>query len=268
MTSSYRPFALVNGRWQPAPRSAHLVPPEPELRVLTWNVWFGDHMFAERAAALRSELARRRPHVVALQEVTGELLELLLAEPWLRSAYQISDVEMWQRYDIVMLARLPMRAVTSIELPTLMGRRLLVAELACGLAVGSVHLESMKTSTALRVEQLELIQPALTALGDAVFVGDMNFSPDDAAETSALDPAFLDVWPTLHPDEPGYTADSAVNHMRFMLKPSKSQKRIDRVFLHSTRWRASHIELVGAEPIDDEGTFASDHFGLEVTLRR
>jgi endonuclease/exonuclease/phosphatase family metal-dependent hydrolase len=43
--------------------------------------------------------------------------------------------------------------------------------------------------------------------------------------------------------------------------------RIDRVFARSRRWRPEAIELVGTAPIDRAGTFVSDHFGLEVTLR-
>jgi tyrosyl-DNA phosphodiesterase 2 len=266
--AAQRPFALVNGRWVAAPRGVAGTRELDELRVLTWNVWFGDHMFAERAAALRAELARRRPHVIALQEVTGELLEQLLDEPWLRAAYQVSDVELWQRYDVVALARVPIREVTALELPTEMGRRLIVLDLACGLAVGSVHLESMKPSSQARADQLAIIQPLLAAHGDAALVGDLNFSPADELETAALDPAFVDVWTALRPGEPGYTADGVANLMRYMLKPTGTQKRIDRVFLRGTSWRASAIELVGTAPIDGDGTFVSDHFGLEATLVR
>lgn len=257
-------YAYVSGQWQPAARAT---PCDPvDVCVLTWNVWFGDHMFEERRAALLRELDRRRPDVIALQEVTPELLEQLAAEPWVRSRYQLTDVELWQRYDIVMLSRLPIREVSSLELPTQMGRRLLVVELACGLAVASVHLESMKESIAAREAQLRLIQPYLAGLGpDTVFVGDMNFRPEDEIETSAIEPDYVDVWPALRPDDPGYTADSERNAMRYMLKPTLSQKRIDRVFVRG-RWRATGIELVGTLPIDDDGTFTSDHFGLAVDL--
>ena len=251
-----------------ASTSPPVEPDKPgELRVLTWNVWFGDHMFEERTAALVAELDRRRPDVIALQEVTPALLEHLAAEPWVRSRYQLSDVEMWQRYDIVMLSRLPVREVNVLELPTQMGRRLLCLELACGLAVASVHLESMKESIDARVSQLLGIQPYLRRLGaDSVLVGDMNFQPEDPRETAAIEPAFVDVWSALRPDDPGFTADSEANAMRYMLKPRLSQKRIDRVFVRGG-WRATAIELVGTSAIDDEATFTSDHFGLEVALR-
>lgn len=257
--------AFVGGEWEKAPRAAKTEP--TDVRVLTWNVWFGGHMFEERRAALMVDLERRKPDVIALQEVTKELLADLTAAPWVRKAYQLSDVELWQTYDVVLLSRLPIRRLTALALPTRMGRRLLVAELANGLVVGTVHLESMKESIQPRATQLGLIQPYLASLGgDAVLVGDMNFKPDDPVEQAALDPEFVDVWPALRWDDPGYTADSKINRMRFSLKPAMSRKRIDRVFLRSTRWQASAIELVGTEPIDADGTFTSDHFGLECSL--
>jgi tyrosyl-DNA phosphodiesterase 2 len=262
---AWKPFVLDGGEWKAAPR-ASADEPVP-LRVLTWNTWFGDHMFDERRAALLVELERRRPDVIALQEVTPELLGALADAPWVRHDYQLSEIELWQRYDVALLARVPIRRLTALDLPTQMGRRLLVAELACGLAVGTVHLESMKESSEPRARQLRLIQPYLAGLGDdTLLVGDMNFKPDDELETAALEPELVDVWPALHPDDPGYTADSEKNPMRFALKPKLSRKRIDRVFLRGRTWKPTAIELVGTSPIDADGTFISDHFGLEVTL--
>jgi len=262
-----RAHVFVGGEWT---RDARVPRPSPsaptDVRLLTWNVWFGGHMFDERRAALMADLERRRPDVIALQEVTADLLSDLVNARWVRAEYQLTDVELFQTYDVVVLSRLPIRRVTELLLPTRMGRRLVVAELACGLSVGTVHLESMKESVHPRATQLGLIQPFLAKLGDAVLAGDMNFKPDDPIETAAVDPTFVDVWPVLRPDDPGYTADSQINRMRFSLKPALSRKRIDRVFLHSTRWRPAAIELVGTEPIDADGTFTSDHFGLECTL--
>ena len=41
-------------------------------------------------------------------------------------------------------------------------------------------------------------------------MGDMNFAPDAPRENAALAPGLRDVWPALHPDEPGATVDSAL----------------------------------------------------------
>src|SRR5262249_9047735 len=117
-----------------------------------------------------------------------------------------------------------------------------------------------------RATQLRLIQPHLAQHGAAVLCGDMNFQPADPVETAAIDPAFVDVWPLLRAEDPGYTADSQINKMRYALKPAMSRKRIDRVFVPGTRWKPTAIELVGTEPIDGEGNFTSDHFGLSCTL--
>jgi tyrosyl-DNA phosphodiesterase 2 len=261
-------FAWHGGEWTATPHGRATPAPVTELRLLTWNVWFGGHMFEERRAALLAELERRQPDVICLQEVTVELLADLVGTKWIRAAYKLSDIELFQTYDVALLSRIPIRRLSALALPTRMGRRLLVAELACGLAVGTIHLESMKESTHARATQLALIQPYLAQLGEAVLCGDMNFKPDDAIETAALDPTFVDVWPALHPDDPGYTADSEINKMRYALKPAMSRKRIDRVFVHGSRWTPSAIELVGTEPIDSEGTFTSDHFGLACTLSR
>lgn len=255
-------FAYAGGEWKVSPRAPASAP--VDISLLTYNVWFGAHMFEERRVALLAELERRKPDVICLQEVTKELLDVLIDQPWM-TRYTCSDIELFQTYDVVILSKLPLKRLSALQLPTQMGRRLLVAELACGLSIGTVHLESMKQSTHPRAAQLRVIQPALAALGDSVLCGDMNFQPSDEIESAALDPAFIDVWPTLS-DDPGYTADSQINKMRFELKPTLSRKRIDRVFLHSQRWKASSIELVGTEPIDIDGTFPSDHFGLAATL--
>jgi tyrosyl-DNA phosphodiesterase 2 len=207
---TYAPQVFTAGSWGDAPLAARRAP--LDVRLVTWNVWFGGHMFDERRDALLAELQRRRPDVVALQEVTQELLAALLDEPWLRAAYQVSEREV-TAYDVVILSRLPIRRISGIALPTSMGRRLVVAELACGLAVATVHLESTREEAPTRAAQLAIVQPALAERhDDVVLVGDMNFTPDDAVENAALDPAFVDVWPALHADEPGYTVDTVVKH--------------------------------------------------------
>lgn len=261
---TFAPRRFTAGDWYDAPFVERSGP--VDVRLVTWNAWFGGHMFEERCDALLAELERRRPDVIALQEVTSALLRALLGAPWIRAAYQASQCEV-SSYDVVILSRLPIRRVAELELPTDMGRRLVVAELACGLAVATVHLESTQTEAGVRAAQLRVIQPALAAhYPDAVLVGDMNFRPGDPLENAALDPSFVDTWPALRPGEPGYTVDTEINTMRLQVRSTPTQKRIDRVFVRSARWRARTIELIGTRPIDPDGTFISDHFGLETAL--
>ena len=67
----------------------------------------------------------------------------------------------------------------------------------------------------------------------------------------------------LRPEEPGYTVDAVINSMRYQIKQKRTQKRIDRVLLRGVS--ADAIDLVGTSPIDIDGTFVSDHFGILVT---
>jgi endonuclease/exonuclease/phosphatase family metal-dependent hydrolase len=261
---TFAPQLFTAGSWDDAPHMAR--GDRIDVRLLTWNVWFGGHMFEERRDALLAELGRRRPDVIALQEVTQQLLVALLEEPWVRAGYQVSELHL-QSYDVVILSRLPIRRMAKISLPTNLGRRLLIAELTCGLTVATVHLESSREEAAARAVQLRIIQPALTdRYDDVVLAGDMNFMPGDAIENAVLDPTFVDVWPALHGDGPGYTIDTDINTMRIQVKSTPTHKRIDRVFLRSGHWRPGSIELVGTQPIDIDGTFPSDHFGLEAVL--
>ena len=246
------PLVFADGSWDDAPRVERSAP--VDVRLVTWNVWFGGHMFDERCEALLAELQRRRPDVIALQEVTHALFVALLHEPWVRAAYQISPRAM-RAYDVVILSRLPIRRIVEVALPTSMGRRLVVAELACGLAVATVHLESTREEATTRAAQLGIIQPALVdRYDDVVLVGDMNFKPGDPIENAALDPDFVDVWPALRPGEPGYTLDTDINTMMIHVNRPPVHKRIDRVFSRSARWRARSIELIGTQPIDIDGT--------------
>jgi tyrosyl-DNA phosphodiesterase 2 len=205
--------------------------------------------------------------VIALQEVTAPLLAAIHDEPWVRAGYQVSELDVLG-YDVIVLARVPIAEMRMLRLPTEMGRRLLVARLACGLDVATVHLESMRESDAQRAEQLRIIQPVLARESeDVVFLGDMNFEPDAPLENAELDPSFVDAWPLLRPDDPGYSVDSERNPMRRRVLGKETKKRIDRVFARTRRWRPEAIELLGTAPIDGADTFVSDHFGLEILLR-
>ena len=110
-----------------------------------------------------------------------------------------------------------MRALILHNLPSHMGRKLLVAELDAGpdrLVVGTVHLESLKHNRDVRAEQLAEIFPLLKAAGpDVVLTGDFNFCSSWAAENANLDPEFVDLWPALRGRAPGYTEDTDVNVM-------------------------------------------------------
>jgi tyrosyl-DNA phosphodiesterase 2 len=280
MPVELRPFVFdaPSGEWI-EDRAVHpAAAPPAAITVVTWNVWFAPYSFEARFRALLEGIRAQRPDVVCLQEIVADSLEMLLAEPWVRAGYRVSDASgaTFDSYGVVILSRLPVRALAVHELPSHMGRRLVVAELDVGgggLVVGSVHLESLKHNREVRAEQLQEIFLRLGAAGPhAVLTGDFNFCSSWAAENANLDPAFVDLWPALRGRAPGYTEDTGVNAMLWNVSMKEKKVRFDRVLLRSLggAWRPRSIELLGAAPIaaSSPDVFPSDHFGLAAVIER
>jgi tyrosyl-DNA phosphodiesterase 2 len=254
------------------PRSAPDAP--ASFSLATWNIWFGEYCFDERLRALLDELAGRSPDVICLQEVTTRALERILGEPWVRDGYVTSDAagETFDDYGVLMLSRLPIVAMSLHELPSHMGRRLLIADLTVAdraFVVATAHLDSKKTGSEQRAEQLASMLPLLRARGDEVLlVGDMNIAPT-SPENAAFDADFIDLWPLLRPRDEGCTVDTDANPMLLNIKQASKRVRYDRALLRSTggALRPTTIELLGTQPISPRSpdVLPSDHFGLLLT---
>lgn len=243
------------------------------LVLATFNVWFGDLNWQRRQDALLDELERVSPDVVGLQEVQPRFLRRLLEVDWVRRDYALSDV--WDStlgaYGVLLLSRLPVREFSLLDLPSQMGRRLLMADLELDgelLRVGSVHLESTAGQGLARGVQLEKIFPVLDEADSAVLMGDLNFDPSSEYEQGFLLESYQDAWSALHPDLPGWTEDTERNLLRQDKKSVEKQVRFDRILLRSERWRPVTMERLGLEPVghDLPRVFPSDHFGLTSTL--
>lgn len=158
---------------------------EGQLRIVSWNVWFDRHKFDERMKVLMAESIGEAPDVICLQEVVPRLAEAVRSCEALCSRYDVSPFSI-SNYGCLLLARKSLAArFSQHDFPTLMGRRLLVAQLAPGagsgvpaatpLAVATVHLESLGNGP-IRREQLKLAHRVLQATGGAaVLCGDFNF---------------------------------------------------------------------------------------------
>jgi tyrosyl-DNA phosphodiesterase 2 len=105
-------------------------------------------------------------------------------------------------------------------------------------------------------------------------MGDFNFCASWSEENDRIDPAYQDVWNLLRGDEPGYTENTSINRMRYLVKGKHKHVRFDRILLKSSApdsgWVASSIELLGTEPVSPEhqDVFPSDHFGLLCRISR
>lgn len=246
-----------------------------ELTVATYNVWFAEFWFRERCRAWLGIVKNCHADAIAVQEITPDSLALILQQDWVRENYFISDItgETVDPYGVVLLSRFPLHNLSLHRLPSTMYRQLIFADIFLNghpLKLASVHLESQKSSTAIRAEQLSLIFPQLETAPAAILMGDFNFCAT-WSENDHLDPRYVDLWAKLRPGEAGYTEDTDINLMRLEQKGKEKQVRFDRILLHTTKsaiWQPQSIELLGTKPIfpHNPHVFPSDHFGLVARL--
>jgi endonuclease/exonuclease/phosphatase family metal-dependent hydrolase len=271
--------------------------------LLSYNVWFDEYEKERRAASLFALIAAARPAVVALQEVTPSFLALLLKEDWAqhRYAFSTTDVRMdsctggVSPYGSLLLVAKSLKPVfRAIELPTIMGRALVLAYLTlpsgAQITAATVHLESL-SSQPVREQQLRKIARVLSG-APAVLCGDFNFdarrnwsdaysSVEDGLglETrrdneclAEILTGWVDMWAAQHPTEHGFTFDSESNPNAKRSVPrhgemtyTYEQMRYDRVMVGPGLLSAAAdatIELVGVESDKSIGCHISDHFGL------
>lgn len=263
---------FIDGKW-----TEDFVPVQAaemnELRLASFNVWFGELAWTKRQDAMLSLLKERELHFIAFEEVTPRFLERLLQVNWIRDEYTLSDI--WGTtlgaYGVLMLSKVPMKNLFMVDLPTQMGRRLLCADLAINgstLRVGAVHLESRRSEGIMRGLQLETIFPILIESPQSVLMGDFNFCHTNELEENRLPKTHQDVWPALC-DTPGWTMNSELNHMFSDYKGRQEQARYDRFLLAKKGpWQPRKIELLGTKPINASNPriYPSDHFGLFIEL--
>ncbi|NEQ99600.1 MAG: endonuclease/exonuclease/phosphatase family protein [Cyanothece sp. SIO2G6] len=264
-------------RWEPLSdielELSNPIDSRPSLTVATFNIWFSDYYFEERCAATLGLLQEKRPDIIVLQEVTPEFWEQVLRSPWIQQEYQLSDIQgdSVNPYGVLIMSRVPICDWQIVPLPSEMGRHLVLASSFLNhamLTFASVHLESLDRAQT-RSEQLTQIFSKLAPESHVIVAGDFNFC-SSSEENQQLDPSYQDVWPLLHPAEPGFTEDTAINTMRLLYKRKQKQVRFDRMLLRSPSpgWQADAIALLGTEPISSATPylFPSDHFGLMGTF--
>lgn len=216
------------------------------LRVVTQNLWFDSHQREARMQAHAAHWQVALPDIIAVQEATLACLRTLL--PLVSNFHSTVSLEssaQWQ--GVAVFSRHKPEQVEMLPLPGEMGRRLLRVRWE-GLELGVVHLESTASAGPTRAAQLAAVFSRLTG-PDSLLVGDFNFC-STSAENSQLPSDYTDLWPALHPGEPGWTLDPQANPL---LKGSR-QARYDRMLLRSSNWRCRSLEL--------SRSGGSDHFGL------
>jgi len=271
----------LSGRFDPSRQAWSLVEPQrhnltpDHLRVVTFNTWFGDHHTKARYTALLDILRHTDADIIGLQEVTPELLALILEQDWIRQNYLCSDVlgVTCGSYGVLLLSRWPVEAMAHVMLPSHMNRKLLLATYQFhreAFQVGVVHLESMASSAPQRLAQLAVINPIMTRTAHALLIGDYNFCARKDPERHHVDPSLRELWPMLHPNAPGFTEDTTRNIMRLRIKGREKHVRFDQMRLRTTSrgWTPREMTLLGTHPLAPElpEVWPSDHFGVQATI--
>ncbi|MBD2340262.1 DUF504 domain-containing protein [Calothrix sp. FACHB-156] len=229
----------------------------------------------KRLPAIVEQLRQCNADIIAIQEATPALLELLLSQTWVRNYYisESSTAETVRPYGNLLLSRLPF---TLVEHQFSGHKRVLVGSCEINgqlLHIAVVHLTSDYAQNALEKRQYQLatIVGYLQKLpGNSLIVGDFNTRGNEQEEilTGA---GYVDIWQQLHPHAAGYTFDPERNSLAALMSLKGVPVRLDRILLQSQNhdWQTQSIDLFACEPIaDTEGKiYPSDHFGLRAVLK-
>eukprot|EP01114_Cavostelium_apophysatum_P013748 TRINITY_DN3400_c0_g1_i1.p1 TRINITY_DN3400_c0_g1~~TRINITY_DN3400_c0_g1_i1.p1 ORF type:complete len:372 (+),score=45.41 TRINITY_DN3400_c0_g1_i1:150-1265(+) len=280
-------YSLQEGDWVQGPTTLTDELSPTELRIATYNIWFGARKdsFEEktkvRALAMLEELRKESPHIISLQEMTKPILMLVLEQEWIRKDYWITDgmkLNNFHRgYGAIMLSNLPYKQINLQDLPSQLGRKAIRADFVLGgekFCVVNTHLESYPTDFVTRQQQLRVISRITTpkVCPQTLIMGDFNFESEQERPKLINSSYYVDTWQFLHPSDPGYTFDTEKNLLAKKTASEESsvqQKRLDVMLLHSegNKWSPTHADLIGTEPISSNPElFPSDHFGLVATF--
>ena len=280
---------------QEAPKAASSGPLLSELKMLSYNLWFAPDAQEVRMAAVGDIITRHQPHVVAFQEVTFEMEQMLRRGAWWQQ-YSLSPSGDSSYYTLLGVRKQQTGGggAEFTRLPfgnSAMGRDLLSTVFGVGgaarVCVATSHLESFinagRTSSKERLEQMRVATTALERRHgsqgvDVIYGGDMNW--DDAEEgrlSGRLPGGWQDAWAVLHGEQGGFTYDGVVNPML----NNRIRKRLDRFVCRLHAYELARVEMLGTEKLPGKEftreykggvklvpVVPSDHFGLLLTLRR
>ncbi len=268
--------------WVPA-TAGSARPVKDALTLVTYNLLFDlyepEKLATEiRVSAILSHLREADADLMALVEVTPTILEQLLADPWIRERYFISDLPegpSLRPYGQVLMARAPMQ----VHFHGLSGHKRLVAATlhlaGLELCVVAIHLSSNRVEHphAIRAAEFEQVctwlDEQIVDTDATLVLGDFNVDTGelDAAFTRA---GFVDLWPAVYPDDPGHTFHPDHNALAAFSSRTQRPRRLDRCLLRSASAQLTPIDvaLIGTQPLPEvvpgavTPLYPSDHYGL------
>jgi poly(A) polymerase len=246
-------------------------PPSPRFTALTLNVQRSAARADLRGPALLALLAESDADVVALQEVSPWVLDLLDDTGWVLEhgyAAVAGDGRPLAEGGVVLLSRHP---VLDAEVLAIGRHGALAAELLVHdtpVTVVAVHLASPLGHGDVRARQLVEVFARASVSPDSLVLGDFNFGDGERPESSTLPPEYTDAWLILRPGDPGYTWDRERNPWAFENSfDGEESRRLDRILVRGGLLAPTDVELVADTPLADD-RFPSDHFGVRTVFRK
>jgi len=150
---SFRPFQYSNSnrRWERCGDSlGNSSFPKRELTILSYNVWFDPANAINRMNSIGKIIEEVNPDLIALQEMTPYLCQLLFCQPWV-SSYCVSDYlgtelgkvnDQW-RYGNIVLSKVLFHELLLRDFPSEQSRKALWGSVMVDnsqLTLGTFHL--------------------------------------------------------------------------------------------------------------------------------
>ena len=255
------------------------------LRVATYNVLFDTYdkkrvRSEVRLPAVFEHLQSCKADIIALQEVTPTFLPQLLEQEWVKEQYYVSDsvgCVSVRPYGQILLSRYPIRKLSMHRFSE--SKRVIFAEVAFAgqkIIVAVVHLSSSRNKDAEQIRELQLkrlLQYTSETTVDEpdtpwLIVGDFN-ERGQTHDELLMEHGFVELWPELHPNSPGYTFEPGRNALAAAQSLTGKPGRLDRIYFraHGDNLSPRQARLFGTQAIPDtDGLFPSDHFGLCATF--
>ncbi len=259
------------------------------MKILTLNTWQENGPWRERWEIIFSGLQQMKPDIAGFQEVFNAAWA---AEIQKRTGYR-TLVFSKEPGGLLILSRFPVTRTECLTLKTKSPsedyfRYVLFAELQTEkkpLAVFNTHWSWQLLESSIRQKQAEEFLNFVSQKagnGECVAMGDFNSTAWTPEIRKLKEAGFADTFAGLHPEKPGLTWDNA-NPDAFGSNHPMPDRRIDYIFFTPSPLssppsrgrgkgeggileRPESAEVVFMKP-DEQGRFASDHYGVFVTFK-
>ena len=202
-------FGVGSKKWRKISHTDGSLP--ASLSLVTFNVFFGQLCLEARARALLDIVfgdSASLPDIVCFQETTAPFLDIMMDMPVVQNEYIVAPStgfaasdRCWYGVTMVVRQSLGPAKFYTTEWPSGMGRIMLsVVFPSAKIAISTGHFESLG-SAPKRKKQLRIAESFGLEYGSSAHVvcGDFNFG--DGMENDSVPPAYMDLWPSLHPDD-------------------------------------------------------------------